>query len=86
MANKTNGRPRIAIIGARGVPARWGGYETFATEISSRLVERDFDVTVYCRPKYSLPEKPQSYKGVRLIYLPAVDRKSFRHFPMNWSL
>ena len=76
MANKTNGRPRIAIIGARGVPARWGGYETFATEISSRLVERDFDVTVYCRPKYSLPEKPQSYKGVRLIYLPAVDRKS----------
>ncbi|HZS92902.1 MAG TPA: DUF1972 domain-containing protein [Chloroflexota bacterium] len=70
-------KPRIAIIGARGVPARWGGFETVATELSTRLVERGFDVTVYCRPRYSLPDRPSSFRGVRLVYLPAIDRKSW---------
>lgn len=70
-------KPRIAIIGARGVPARWGGFETVATELSTRLVERGFDVTVYCRPRYYLPDRPSSFRGVRLVYLPAIDRKSW---------
>jgi glycosyltransferase involved in cell wall biosynthesis len=71
----TGDRPRIGIIGSRGVPAHYGGFETFATEISTRLVERGFDVTVYCRARYSLPDKPAMYKGVRLVYLPAPNRK-----------
>lgn len=68
---------RIRIIGARGVPARWGGFETVAAELAPRLVRRGHEVTVYCRPKYSLASRPSEYDGVRLVYLPALYTKSF---------
>lgn len=67
---------RIAIIGARGIPARWGGFETVASELAPRLVERGHDVTVYCRPRYSLPSRPETYRSVKLRYLPALYTKS----------
>jgi glycosyltransferase involved in cell wall biosynthesis len=67
---------RIAIIGARGIPARWGGFETVASELAPRLVARGHDVTVYCRPRYSLPSRPSTYRGVSLRYLPALYTKS----------
>nr|MDP9361923.1 DUF1972 domain-containing protein [Acidobacteriota bacterium] len=41
---------RIAIAGTRGVPPRYGGFETFAAELSSRLLARGHEVAVYCRP------------------------------------
>jgi glycosyltransferase involved in cell wall biosynthesis len=40
---------KIAIAGTRGIPARYGGFETFAEELSRRLVERGHEVAVYCR-------------------------------------
>jgi glycosyltransferase involved in cell wall biosynthesis len=42
-------RLKIAIAGTRGIPARYGGFETFAEELSKRLVERGHEVAVYCR-------------------------------------
>ena len=39
---------KIAIAGSRGTPARYGGFETFAEEISQSLSQREFDVTVVC--------------------------------------
>jgi glycosyltransferase involved in cell wall biosynthesis len=42
-------RLKIAIAGTRGIPARYGGFETFAEELSARLVERGHEVAVYCR-------------------------------------
>ena len=38
---------RIAILGTRGIPAAYGGFETFAEELSARLAVRGHDVTVY---------------------------------------
>jgi glycosyltransferase involved in cell wall biosynthesis len=64
---------RIAILGTRGIPAHYGGFETFAEEISTRLVERGHQVTVYCRERY--PEAV--YRGVRLVYLPTIRHKYF---------
>ena len=64
---------RIALLGTRGIPANYGGFETFAEEISVRLVQRGHDVTVYCREKYSEPE----YRGVKLRYLPTIRHKYF---------
>jgi glycosyltransferase involved in cell wall biosynthesis len=72
---KTGGL-RIAIIGARGIPARYGGFETVAAELAPRLVQRGHQVTVYCRTRYSLGSRPHYYSGVRLIYLPALYLKS----------
>lgn len=68
---------RIAIIGSRGIPARWGGYETASEAIATGLVRLGYDVTVFCRPKYSLPERPRTFKGVKLVYLPCLKQKSF---------
>jgi len=62
---------RFAIAGTRGIPANYGGFETFAEELSTRLASRGHDVTVYCRQK---PEGP-SYRGVSLVYLPTVRHK-----------
>ena len=62
---------RIAILGTRGIPARYGGFETFAEELSTRLVLRGHDVTVYCRE----PSPEPSWRGVHLRYLPALRHK-----------
>jgi glycosyltransferase involved in cell wall biosynthesis len=64
---------RIAILGTRGIPARYGGFETFAEELSSRLAARGHQVTVYCRERNPAP----SYRGVRLVYLPTWRHKYF---------
>src|SRR4051794_14118223 len=64
---------RIAILGTRGIPARYGGFETFAEELSTRLVERGHSVTVYCRQKHSSDE----YRGVFLVALPTIRHKYF---------
>lgn len=62
---------RIALLGTRGIPARYGGFETFAEEISRRLVERGHSVTVYCRQKHS----SDTYLGAKLQYLPTIPHK-----------
>lgn len=64
---------RIALLGTRGIPANYGGFETFAEELSTRLAARGHRVTVYCRARH--PEK--TYRGVRLVWLPAVRQKYF---------
>lgn len=57
------------MMGTRGVPASYGGFETAVEEIGKRLAIRGFDVTVYCRnPGQTLTE----YEGMRLVNLPAV--------------
>ncbi len=62
---------RIALLGTRGIPANYGGFETFAEEISVRLAERGHQVTVYCRERYAQSE----YRGVQLRYLPTIRHK-----------
>lgn len=64
---------RIAILGTRGIPARYGGFETFAEELSTRLVARGYQVTVYCRERH--PERV--YRGVTVAYLPTWRHKYF---------
>ena len=40
---------KIAIMGIRGLPAKYGGFETFAEELAPRLVKKSHHVTVYGR-------------------------------------
>jgi glycosyltransferase involved in cell wall biosynthesis len=62
---------RIALLGTRGIPANYGGFETFAEELGSRLSQRGHQVTVYCREQHPEPR----YKGVDLVYLPTIRHK-----------
>jgi glycosyltransferase involved in cell wall biosynthesis len=68
-------RLQIAIVGSRGIPHTYSGYEAFIGEVAPRLVGRGHAVTVYCR-KSLFEEKPRVYKGVRLIYLPSIETKT----------
>jgi len=61
----------IAILGTRGIPANYGGFETFAEELSTRLASRGHRVRVYCRAKHS----SATYQGVELVYLPTIRHK-----------
>jgi glycosyltransferase involved in cell wall biosynthesis len=63
----------IAVLGTRGIPARYGGFETFAEELSTRLAARGHRVTVYCRERHPEP----SYRGVLLVYLATWRHKYF---------
>jgi glycosyltransferase involved in cell wall biosynthesis len=67
---------RIVILGTRGIPASYGGFETFAEHLSTRLVARGHEVTVYCRAHYVSPRQLE-YHGVRLKVLPTIRHKYF---------
>ena len=62
---------RIALLGTRGIPANYGGFETFAEELSTRLAARGHETTVYCRERHSAA----TYRGVRLEYAPTIRHK-----------
>jgi len=51
---------KIGIVGTRGIPAKYGGFETFAEEVSSLLASSGFIVTVYC-------DRPESNKNSSVI-------------------
>jgi len=65
---------RIAILGTRGVPANYGGFETFAEQLGARLVERGHEVTVYGRD-HSIPKRVTAHRGIRVVRLPAPRAK-----------
>ena len=69
---------RIALIGTRGVPANYGGFETCVEEVGSRLADAGHEVIVYSRTVGDgdpLPQ-PASYRGMEIVHLPAVHRRS----------
>ncbi|WP_435199380.1 glycosyltransferase [Janibacter sp. GS2] len=68
---------RIAMIGTRGVPAHYGGFETAVEEIGSRLAAGGHVVTVYCRRGNNGPDgDPATYAGMRLVHLPCLHQRS----------
>lgn len=66
---------RIALVGTRGVPARYGGFETAVEEIGRRLVDLGHDVVVYCRPSNG-SARTDRYLGMRLVHLPSLRSRS----------
>ncbi|MHA7277750.1 DUF1972 domain-containing protein [Arthrobacter sp. HLT1-21] len=66
----------IALIGTRGVPARYGGFETCIEEVGSRLAAMGHDVTVYCRPVTPADAVVQEHRGMRLVQLPFLRKRS----------
>jgi glycosyltransferase involved in cell wall biosynthesis len=64
---KQKAQKSIAILGTRGIPACYGGFETFAEELSVRLTQYGIDVTVYCEK--GAGELPDKYQDVNLIHI-----------------
>ena len=66
---------RIALLGTRGIPANYGGFETFYENLGPRLAERGHQVTVYNRPHVVGHRGLRTYRGVRLVHMPSVATK-----------
>ena len=64
----------VAILGTRGIPASYSGFETAVEQITSRLTARGHDITVYCRPHVVDPGI-REWKGAQLVHLPTVRNK-----------
>lgn len=65
---------KIAILGIRGLPSSYSGYETFIGELAPRLAQRGHEITVYCR-RALYSERPKFHQGMRMVYLPSLEHK-----------
>ena len=65
---------RVAILGTRGIPASYGGFETLAEELSAGLAARGHDVTVYTRTRYAVPGLTE-WRGAKIRVLPTAPTK-----------
>lgn len=77
---------KIAILGCRGIPAKYGGFETFAQGLTENLVEKGYEVTVSC--EYEPPKsRKDNYKGANLVHFPIKPPVSYflRKFYENLS-
>lgn len=66
---------KVAMIGIRGVPARYGGLETCGEEVGARLAQRGHEVICYCRRGYPDDGLPE-WRGVKRIELPRLKFKA----------
>src|SRR5262252_5372692 len=74
---------RLAILGTRGIPARYGGFETLAEELSAGLAARGHDVTVYTRTRYAEPDLT-TWRGARIRTLPTIPSKYLDTVVHGW--
>jgi glycosyltransferase involved in cell wall biosynthesis len=71
---------KIAIIGSRGYPYVYSGYETFILEVAPRLNEKNVDVHVYCHKQLFI-DRPGEVNGIKLHYIPCIQTKNLS----QWS-
>lgn len=67
---------KIAILGTRGIPGRYGGFETLAEELSKRLATNGHEVTVYCRRPFTTAGDVVDPR-IRRVILPTISNKYF---------
>ena len=65
---------KVAILGTRGIPASYSGFETAAEQLASRLSARGHEVVVYCRP-HVVDRTLREWRGARLVHLPTIRNK-----------
>lgn len=73
---KSEKKLKIAIMGAKGYPYVYGGYDTLIKELGERLVEKGVHVRVY-NHRALFDTRPRYVNGIECIYTPAIESKSF---------
>jgi len=63
---------KIAMLGLKGIPAKWGGIEKYIEEVATRLATMGHDVTVFGSGWYCKDFEGNQYKGVKIIKLPSI--------------
>lgn len=77
---------KVAILGSRGIPAKYGGFETFAEGLTENLIKRGFDLTVSCEYEPS-KSRVDELNGIKLEHFPIrpPDNYFLRKFYENLS-
>jgi glycosyltransferase involved in cell wall biosynthesis len=60
---------RIAMMGLKGIPGKWGGHEIYAQEVGRRLVRKGHDVTVFCYSNYNTDFNGHEYEGIKIRWV-----------------
>jgi glycosyltransferase involved in cell wall biosynthesis len=61
------------MVGTRGIPAAYSGFETAVEQLAPRFAERGHEVAVYCRR--GAVERRDRHAGARLVHLPTIANK-----------
>lgn len=64
---------KLFILGIRGIPARHGGFETFAEKLSLYLVKHGWQVTVYCQEDGVGDISTSEWNGIQRIHIPIAN-------------
>ena len=79
---------RIRILGTRGVPNAHSGFEAFAEALAPYLVERGWDVVVYCQEDaatWTSPDADESvWRGVRRVHIPIQQAGPLGTIVFDW--
>ena len=70
---------RIAMLGTRGIPAAYSGFETAVEHLAERFSALGHDVTVYCRTH--MTDRRATYAGARLVHLPTIQTSTSTRSP-----
>ncbi|WP_454735771.1 DUF1972 domain-containing protein [Cupriavidus necator] len=78
---------RLSILGIRGIPARHGGFETFAERLALYLVKRGWHVTVFCQEDDDAAASVQrdTWSGVHRIRIPAKKSGALGTVQFDWN-
>jgi glycosyltransferase involved in cell wall biosynthesis len=67
---------KIAMVGTKGIPAKWGGIEKYIEEIGKRLVERGHEVTVFGSKWFLKDYHENYYMGMKIKRVPSIHSKA----------
>jgi len=78
-------RKLIKILGTRGVPASHGGFETFAQFLALYLVERGWEVIVYCQEDEGDKVYEDAWRGVQRVHIPVTQGGALGTIVFDWK-
>lgn len=78
-------KPRLSIIGCRGIPAKYGGFETFAERLALYLISTGWDVTVYCQDSDNSSNWQKYWQGIRLMNIPVSGKNAVSSMIFDWK-
>lgn len=76
---------KIRILGTRGIPAKHGGFETFAEMLSLYLTKKEWEVTVYCQEEGTGPIYEDTWCGIHLIHIPIKQKGAPGTIVFDWK-
>jgi glycosyltransferase involved in cell wall biosynthesis len=77
--------PRLHVLGTRGIPNRYGGFEAFAERLATWLAGRGWQVTVYCQDDSGRDWRVDSWRGVRLVHVPVAHGGASGSVAFDWK-